>query len=519
MSGVIELSMGAASSVMRRRRSARGSVGPARLGVADRVDDGVDRVLEPVAVGRDDPRVGGGRSGATARVESSSSRRRSASRIATASGPSGSRPRSSVRRRARSSTDASRKILRSASGRTTVPMSRPGHDDAAAVGQRALALEERGPQLRDRPTWRTRRRRPPGRGHPRCGRRRRRGRATGGRHRPARARPRRRGRASHAGTRPTRCGRAPATSPRGRAGPCRRTGSRPRARRPRRRCSCPTNPARRGRRRGAGGSMRPSGQDTPLTAVRGVPVPAANPANHLERSRIGRRRPARPPQRAARPRNRRLTGTSIFLPVSVRGTAGTATIVVRDVALRERRPDRRPDPCLERVVQRDAIGEDHEQRHPVAAARQLEPDDQAVADLRHGLDDAVQLARPEADALPVERRIRAAFDDRAPPLREPDPVAVAPDARDTSRNSSRGSARRRGRSRTTSGMDGSGAVSTSSPVSPMTALPAWSNASTFAPSEARLELARMDGQRRHATDERAARRRSRRSATRARRRA
>ncbi len=45
--------------------------------------------------------------------------------MACASAPFGSSPRSCVRRRARSSTDASRKILRSASGSTTVPMSRP----------------------------------------------------------------------------------------------------------------------------------------------------------------------------------------------------------------------------------------------------------------------------------------------------------------------------------------------------------------------------------------------------------
>ena len=127
------------NGVMRARRSARvrrsmspaptrrrGSRGSARLRVADRVHDRVDRVLEAVAVGRDDPRVG--RPAGAARPRGSSRARRAAgarSRIASASGPSGSSPRSSVRRRARSSTEASRKILRSASGRTTVPMSRP----------------------------------------------------------------------------------------------------------------------------------------------------------------------------------------------------------------------------------------------------------------------------------------------------------------------------------------------------------------------------------------------------------
>ena len=65
------------------------------------------------------------RRGATARLRSRSSRTRSCSRTASASSPAGSRPRSSIRRIARSSTEASRNSLRSASGSTTVPMSRP----------------------------------------------------------------------------------------------------------------------------------------------------------------------------------------------------------------------------------------------------------------------------------------------------------------------------------------------------------------------------------------------------------
>ena len=63
--------------------------------------------------------------GPTARLRSWWSRARSCSRTSSASSPSGSRPRSAIRRSARSSTDASRKTLRSASGSTTVPMSRP----------------------------------------------------------------------------------------------------------------------------------------------------------------------------------------------------------------------------------------------------------------------------------------------------------------------------------------------------------------------------------------------------------
>ena len=126
MSGVIELSIGSVV-VSAGRRSVDGSAAAdARLGVADRVDDGVDRVLEPVAVGRDDPGVrrpaGAARPRGSSRARRAAAGRRGSPRPPA---PLGSRPRSSARRRARSSTDASRKILRSASGRTTVPMSRP----------------------------------------------------------------------------------------------------------------------------------------------------------------------------------------------------------------------------------------------------------------------------------------------------------------------------------------------------------------------------------------------------------
>ena len=87
------------------------------------------------------------RSGATARLRSWASRSRSWARTASASSPAGSRPRSSMRRAARSSTEASRNSLRSASGSTTVPMSRPGDDDPAALRERALAREEGGAHL------------------------------------------------------------------------------------------------------------------------------------------------------------------------------------------------------------------------------------------------------------------------------------------------------------------------------------------------------------------------------------
>ena len=140
-------------------------------------------------------------------------------------------------------------------------------------------------------------------------------------------------------------------------------------------------------------------------------------------------RRTRRPRPAARPWSRRLTGTSIFLPLSVRGIAGTATISSGTW---------RGESCARIAVLIRAFSasssstpsaQDHEQRHTVPAVRQLEPDDQAVADLGEALDDAVQLARAEPDALAIEGRVRAALDDRAAPRGDPDPVAVAPDAR------------------------------------------------------------------------------------------
>ena len=202
ISGVIELSSSA-------RRAARAA--PVRSGrptghgaprVADRVDDGGDGVLEAVAVGRDDPGVRG-RAGAARPAGCCPARRAGAAptRIASASAPSGSRPRSSVRRRARSSTEASRKSLRSASGSTTVPMSRPAMTIAAVAarsraGARAAPRAPRGPR---RPPTPPRRRR--GRGPRRCGRRRRPGPARAGRRASGdERRPRRRARRRSTGS-------------------------------------------------------------------------------------------------------------------------------------------------------------------------------------------------------------------------------------------------------------------------------------------------------------------------------
>ena len=109
-----------------------------------------------------------------------------------------------------------------------------------------------------------------------------------------------------------------------------------------------------------------------------------------------------------------MTGTSIFLPVSVRGMAGTSTISSGtwrgESAVRIARADPRPERVVER---RRPVGSDDEQGHPVRAVRQLQADDQAVEHLGDALDHAVELARADPDAAAVERRVGAALDDRA----------------------------------------------------------------------------------------------------------
>ena len=216
---------------------------------------------------------------------------------AAASGPSGSRPRSSARRRARSSTEASRKILRSASGRTTVPMSRPAMTIPPVCGQGALAREQRRPQLRRRretaetaastaglrtssvtstPSTRTRDSRPL---------------VVGGELDLVDERARARSGSSDLDAAMLGAAR----SPPGRAGRCRRSGSRARAPRRRRRCSCPTSRARRGRRR-AGASDRGASIAAGIAAR--IAARLARPGRR-RRSVAGRR-----PRRRHRPRPR-----------------------------------------------------------------------------------------------------------------------------------------------------------------------------------------------------------------------
>ena len=132
---------------------------------------------------------------------------------------------------------------------------------------------------------------------------------------------------------------------------------------------------------------------------------------------------------AGAPSSSFLTGSSIFLPDSVRGIASTWKISFgtwrAESALRM-------SPLMRFVSASSSTspGAQHdEQRHVALAAEVLEVDDEAIEHLGHRLDGAVQLGRAHADAVPVDRRVAAAVDDRAAARRDADPVAVAPDAR------------------------------------------------------------------------------------------
>ena len=139
------------------------------------------------------------------------------------------------------------------------------------------------------------------------------------------------------------------------------------------------------------------------------------------------------------PRRMRLTGASSFLPVSVRGIAGTARIM--SGTWRGESCERRLRLMLPRSSSSSATPSASTTKSSELARASLvvlEVDDEAVRDLRQLLDDAVELARAEADAAAVERRVRAARDDAAAALREHDPVALAPDAREHARSTSCG---------------------------------------------------------------------------------
>ncbi len=106
--------------------SAHAAVGPLLCSCPDDAHDLGHGVFERAAIGADDDSIIGDAQRRDARLLSRWSRRSQVGEDAPRPRRSrASRPRSAARRRARSSTDTSRYSLRSASGSTTVPMSRP----------------------------------------------------------------------------------------------------------------------------------------------------------------------------------------------------------------------------------------------------------------------------------------------------------------------------------------------------------------------------------------------------------
>ena len=196
----------------------------------------------------------------------------------------------------------------------------------------------------------------------------------------------------------------------------------------------------------------------------------------------GRRaRPGTRPRPRVFPDRIRLTGTSHFLPLSVRGIAGTAHDLpgtcLGDSSRRQRPRSRdgRVSAAGSSTTNKTA---DHLRRRGVHHQR--------IGDLGHRLDHPVELGGAHPDPAAVQRGVRAALDHARPAGGDADPVAVPPHARVVGEvgivqpepSSS---------PQKNTGIDGIGAVITSSPTSPTTDRRSGENDSTLAPS-ARQEI-------------------------------
>ena len=124
-----------------------------------------------------------------------------------------------------------------------------------------------------------------------------------------------------------------------------------------------------------------------------------------------------------------LTGSSIFLPERVRGIEPTWKISLGTWRAEQRDLDAFLQASRQRIVEHQALAQNDEERHVALASEVLEIDDQAVDHFRHGFDRAVELGRSHADAVAIDGGVAAPVDDGAAARRDPDPVAMAPDAR------------------------------------------------------------------------------------------
>ena len=129
------------------------------------------------------------------------------------------------------------------------------------------------------------------------------------------------------------------------------------------------------------------------------------------------------------------------------------------------------------------------------------PDDQALHNLGQLLDLPIDLRRADADAARVQRRVRAAVDDRcrrAPCVRHSRRGVHTPES---ARSRRRGISVRPDRSRTRPASTGTVSCRPARPFVPRTERPASSKTSTFMPSPGDLDLATPDGRGRIAADE------------------
>ncbi len=184
---------------------------------------------------------------------------------------------------------------------------------------------------------------------------------------------------------------------------------------------------------------------------------------------------------ASPPWNSRLSGTSSFLPVRVWGMPGAATISSARAAARRLLPDLRADPLAAGVVELTSVGEDDEQRHPVAAVTSLGTYDEGLHDLR-------QPSQAGRSALPIRMPLRLRVESERPCIAhdatavgDRDPVAVPQHPGKRLEVARPVTGRRPGRSRTGPASTGAGGVITSSPTPSRHRRPDSSNASRATP--------------------------------------
>ena len=175
-----------------------------------------------------------------------------------------------------------------------------------------------------------------------------------------------------------------------------------------------------------------------------------------------------------------MTGTSSFLPVSVRGMSDTATIA--SGTWRELAAKLLSDPLAQGVVDLDVLRDDEQQQLADPALRVLEVNDQRLGYLGQAFDHRVELARAEPHPASVQGRVRAPGEHAAPPLGEADPVALTPY---TGVAVEVGLAQARSVRVVPSptGIEGIGLRITSSPSSPITSWPSGSKACASTPRQ------------------------------------